>query len=621
LHGTEKFKMNDILSKFALIRTQARYIPKTLQLVWQATGMWMVAWMALLALQGVLPVAIVYVTRHVVDSLVGVVKKGPSGAGINNYDFVLPLIVLGVLLVGEQILKSAGKWVRTIQSERVQDYMTGLIHDKALAADLSFYDSPAYYDRLHRAQNDARSRPLALLEGMGSLVQNCLTLAGMALLLVSYSPWIPLLLLLGTFPALWVALRYAVRFNNWRLRNTVEERRCHYYDWLLTMREAAPELRLFALGGHYRNAYQKLRARLRGERITLERGQLAAELAAGTMALLTTALAMLWMILRTASGRASVGDVVLFYQAFSQGQSLMATLLRNTGEIYASILFLENLFELLNIEPRVKDPQSPLPMPPITEAIRFEDVDFRYPENDRRVLHGLNLTLKAGDIAALVGENGEGKTTIIKLLCRFYDPEKGRITIDGCDLRQFRLEELRRQITVLFQEPVRYHVTAAENIAHGNLEALPVPMEIEKAAHSAGAHELIARLPEGYATVLGRWFGGVELSTGEWQRLASARAFLRKAKLIILDEPTSMLDVWAEAKWFSRFRTISAGCTVLIISHRLTTTMHADVIHIMQGGRIVESGTHEDLLKQGGRYHEAWEGQKQNKENDRAGDC
>ena len=238
--------MNDILSKIALIRTQARYIPKTLRLVWQATGMWMAAWMALLAIQGVLPVAIVYVTRRVVDSLVGVVKKGPSGAGINNYDFILPLIVLGVLLVGEQILKSAGKWVRTIQSERVQDYMTGLIHDKALAADLSFYDSPAYYDRLHRAQNDARSRPLALLEGMGSLVQNCLTLAGMALLLVSYSPWIPLLLLLGTFPALWVALRYAVRFNNWRLRNTVEERRCHYYDWLLTMRESAPELRLFA---------------------------------------------------------------------------------------------------------------------------------------------------------------------------------------------------------------------------------------------------------------------------------------------------------------------------------------------------------------------------------------
>jgi ATP-binding cassette subfamily B protein len=602
-------KMNDILSKIALLRSQAPYIPQTMRLVWQATGMWMVAWLALLLVQGVLPVGIVYVTRQVVDSLVGVVKNGGVLSGINTYDIVFPLCVLGALLVGEQILRSAGQWVRTIQSERIQDFMTGLIHDQALAADLSFYDSPAYYDRLHRAQMDAKSRPLALLEGMGSLGQNSLTLAGMALLLVSYSPWIPLLLLFGTLPALWVALRYAVRFNDWRLRNTVEERRCHYFDWLLTMREAAPELRLFALGGHYRDAYQRLRARLRGEKIALEKGQLAAELGAGTLALLTTALAMLWMIFRTISGKASVGDIVLFYQAFGQGQRLMATLLRNTGEIYRNMLFLENLFELLNIEPRVRDPLSPLPVPAIHEVVRFENVDFRYPESDRMILQGFNLTLKAGEIAALVGENGEGKTTLIKLLCRFYDPENGRITVDGFDLRSLRLAEWQRQITVLFQEPMRYHVTAAENIAHGDIGAATGPEEIERAAHAAGAHDLIARLPNGYATALGRWFGGVELSTGEWQRVALARAFLRKARLIILDEPTSMLDVWAEAKWFARFRSLAAGCTVLIISHRLTTTMQADVIHVMQRGKIIESGTHADLLKQGARYREAWEGQ------------
>ena len=607
--------MKDVLSKIALLRTQAPYIPQTMRLVWQATGMWMVAWLALLFVQGVLPVGIVYITRHVVDSLVGVVKAGGVlGVGIKTYDVIFPLCVLGVLLVSEQILRSAAQLVRTIQSERIADYMTGLIHDQALAADLSFYDSPAYYDRLHRAQMDAKIRPLALLEGMGSLGQNSLTLAGMALLLVSYSPWIPLLLLFGTIPALWIALRYAVRFNDWRLRNTVEERRCHYYDWLLTMREAAPELRLFDLGGHYRNAYQRLRARLRGEKIALEKGQLAAELTAGALALTTTALAMFWMIFRTVSGRASVGDVVLFYSAFSQGQRLMGTLLRNTGEIYRNVLFLENLFELLNIEPCVRDPLEPLPVPVINEGVCFEDVDFRYPESERMVIRGFNLKLKAGEMAALVGENGEGKTTLIKLLCRFYDPEKGRITVDGCDLKKLRLADWRRQITVLFQEPVRYHVTAAENIAHGNLAAVTDQEEIERAARAAGAHELIARLPEGYATVLGRWFGGVELSTGEWQRVASARAFLRQAKLIILDEPTSMLDAWAEAKWFTRFRLLAAGCTVIIISHRLTTTMQANTIHVMQGGRIVESGSHTDLLNQDGRYRTAWEGQKQTKE-------
>ena len=599
--------MNDILSKMALLRSQAPYIPKTVKLVWQATGMWMAAWLALLLVQGVLPVAIVYMTRQAVDSLVGVVKNSGAIGGIKAYDHLFPLAVLAALLVGEQVLRTAVQWVRTVQGERIQDYMTGLIHDKALAADLGFYDSPAFYDRLHRAQMEAKSRPMMLLEGMGSLAQNSLTLAGMAVLLVSYSPWIPLLLLSGTVPVLWVALRYAVRFNDWRLRNTVEERRCHYYDGLITNREAAQELRLFDLGGHYRNAYQRLRARLRGEKVALERGRLAAELGAGTLALLTTGLAMLWMILRTISGRASVGDVVLFYQAFGQGQRLLATLLRNTGEIYQNVLFLENLFELLSIDPKVRDPASPLPAPPLEEGIRLENVDFRYPGSGRWILQGLNHVLNTGEIAAIVGENGEGKTTLVKLLCRFYDPEKGRITADGSDLRDLRKNEWRRRISVLFQEPVRYHVTVSENIAHGDQAAVPDPGEIEMAAHAAGAHDLIQRLPDGYETVLGRWFGGAELSTGEWQRVALARAFLRKARLIILDEPTSMLDAWSEAQWFRRFRTLAEGCTVLIISHRLAMTMQADVIHVMGEGRIIESGTHADLLTLGGRYREAWE--------------
>ena len=609
--------INNIISKIELLRRQWPYIPRTLRIIHRASGGWIFAWLALLIAQGLLPVGIVCVTRQAVDALVGVVKnnhalKGVDGiGGLLMEGGILPLLaLLGLLLIGEQILRSAGQWVRTIQGERIQDHVTGLIHDQALAADLSFYDSPAYYDRLHRARMDARNRPLALLEGMGSLGQNALTLAGMTVLLVTYSFWIPLLLLCGTVPALWVALRYAVRFNEWRLLNTVNERRCHYYDWLLTMREAAMEMRLFALGGHYRNVYQTLRSRLRGEKIALETGQLAGELGAGATAIAATAAAMGWMILQLLSGRATVGDVVLFYQAFTQGQRLLATLLRNTGEIYRNVLFLENLFELLKITPHIKDPLTPHSLPPINKEIACEDLFFRYPDSERMILNGFSLTLPAGKITALAGENGEGKTTLIKLLCRFYEPEKGRITIDGCDLRDLHQDEWRRQITVLFQEPMRYHASVSQNIAHGNLQSEPGPEEIEAAAGAAGAHELIARLPEGYETVLGRLFGGVELSSGEWQRVASARAFLRRARLIILDEPTSMLDAWAEGQWFKNFRSLAAGCTVLIISHRLTTIMHADMINVMRGGRILESGTHDALLKQGGRYYEAWEAQR-----------
>lgn len=602
--------MNDLRSKITRLRQQAPYIPKTMQLVWQASGIWMVAWLVLLLLQGALPVAVVFMTRHVVNSLVDVARQSSLSSMMSNHEIVFPVVILGALLVMEKILLSSGQWVRTIQSQRIQDHMAGLIHVQATAVDLSLYDSPAYYDRLHRARMDAMSRPLALLEGMGSLGQHTITLAGMSALLFSYSPWIPLLLVAGTVPALWVTVRYAGRFNSWRRQNTIEERRCEYFDWLLTMREAAQELRFFNLGAHYRSSYQRLRSRLREEKIALEKGRLLTELGAGTLALLTTALAMLWMISRTIAGLAKVGDIVLFYQAFGQGQQLMSNLLRNTGEIYQNMLFLENLFELLDTVPKVCDPPNPLPVPLLEEGVRFEHVEFSYPESDRRILQEFNLTLKAGEIAALVGENGEGKTTLLKLLCRFYDPDKGRITIDGRDIRELRQVEWRKHVTVLFQEPMRYHVPASDNIAHGDITGEPTKADIEGAARAAGAYDLIKRLPHGFETILGKWFGGAELSAGEWQRVGLARAFLRRAQLIILDEPTSMLDIWSEAKWFSRFRTLAEGCTVLIISHRLTTTMQADVIHVMGGGRIIESGSHEELLNRHGRYSEAWENRK-----------
>jgi ATP-binding cassette subfamily B protein len=602
--------MNDFVRKISRLRQQAPYIPKTLQLVWQASGMWMAVWLLFLLVQGVLPVAIVFMTRHVIDSLSGSARHGLTPSMNAAQEIALPIALLALMLLLERVLESTGQWVRTLQAEKVRDHMAGLIHDKVLAVDLSFYDSPAYYDRLHRARMDAMSRPLALLEGMGSLLQNTLTLGGMATLLLSYSIWIPLLLFAGTIPALWVTAGYADRLNEWRRNNTVAERRCEYFDWLLTMRDAAQEIRFFDLGGHYRAAYQQLRTRLRGEKLGLEKRKLLTEITAGLLAMLTTGMAMVWMISRTLAGKAGIGDIVLFYQAFGQGQRLMANLLRNTGEIYQNVLFLENLFELLNTVPKVRDPIDPLPAPQLSSGVKFEDIEFRYPESERCILKKFNLELKAGQIAAIVGENGEGKTTLLKLLCRFYDPDKGRISADGIDIRLLRQTDWRRKITVLFQEPVRYHVSAADNIAHGNITGNISCEEIEKAAKISGAYEVIERLPEGFETVLGKWFGGAELSAGEWQRVGLARAFLRDAKLIILDEPTSMLDIWSEAQWFERFRSVAEGCTVLIISHRLTTTMQADVIHVMQNGKIVESGTHAELLDRQGRYSEAWIGSK-----------
>jgi ATP-binding cassette subfamily B protein len=278
------------------------------------------------------------------------------------------------------------------------------------------------------------------------------------------------------------------------------------------------------------------------------------------------------------------------------------------GQLYANGLFLGNLFDFLALKPLITEPSPDRAGTPHgSEEISFKQISFRYPESGRKALDEFSLTIPAGKIVAIVGPNGAGKSTVIKLLCRFYDPESGTIEIDGTDLRQIETQHLRRLVTVLFQQPVHYNATVSENIEYGDLEHTPEPGEIRAAVEAAGAEEIVDRLPHGYQSLLGRWFiGGNELSVGEWQRIALARAFLRKAPIIILDEPTSSLDPWAEADWLRRFRTLAAGRTAIVVTHRFTTAMHADVIHVLDQGQIVESGSHSQLLARSGRYAESW---------------
>jgi ATP-binding cassette subfamily B protein len=592
------------------LQGQLPYLSQACDLVWTAAQSWTLAWALLLLMQGVLPVAAVYLTRAVIDSLVPVLGQG--GAWPTLAPTFLLVALLTVVLLLTEVLRSLTGWVRTAQAEHVQDHLHGLIQAKASELDLSFYESPEYYDRLYQARIDAVNRPVALLENLGGFFQNGLTLLAMAGVLFPFGWWIPLLLVVSTVPAFAVVLRYTVRQHLWHLRTTADRRRTHYYDWLLTLLDAVAELRLFALSAHFQTAFQSLRQRLRTERVQLARQQALAELAAGAMGLVTIGLVMAWMLWRAAQGQISLGDVVLLYQAFYQGQRLMRTLLTSVGQIYGNILFLENLFAFLALEPRVVDPARPLPAPAtLQESIGFEQVTFRYPGSSRVALDRFSLTIPAGHTVALVGANGAGKSTLIKLLCRLYDPETGSITLDGMDIREMSLEALRRQITVLFQQPVQYHTTAAENIALGNLAAEPGKAEIIAAARAAGADTPIDRLPEGYETVLGKWFGGAELSVGEWQRVALARAFLRQVPILVLDEPTSAMDSWAEAEWLERFHWLAQGRTVLIITHRFTTAMQADIIHVMDAGQIVESGRHEDLVAYGGLYAQSWTTQMQ----------
>jgi ATP-binding cassette, subfamily B, bacterial len=585
------------------------YLPRALRLVWDSAPRWTLAWLALLVVAGVLPAATVSLTGRLVDGLVDAIEAG--GAWESTWPVLVLALILAALILLTELLQGLSEWVRTAQAEHVQDHVSALIHTQASGLDLAFYEAPEYYDHLHRARGIGSQRAIQLLQSGGSLLQNGITLLAMAAILLPYGLWVPVALFVSTLPALYVVLHWSQRQYGWWKRTTPDQRRADYHDMVLTHGSVAAELRLFDLGPHFRAIYQSLRRKLRAENLRLTRSRGVARLGAGVIAVLVTGGALLWMVGRALQGFVTLGDLTVFYQAFNRGQSLLRSLLTNAGEIYSNGLFLGNLFEFLELEPRVVSPPDPAPTPPtLQQGLCFREVTFRYPGKERTVLQDFNLEIPAGKVIAIVGPNGAGKSTLVKLMCRFYDPEAGAVELDGLDLRSLALDELRRQITVLFQVPFAYYATARQNIALGDLPAEPTLAQVEAAARGAGAHEIIARLPQGYESPLGTWFDeGNEISAGEWQRIALARAFLRQAPMVILDEPTSFMDSWAEADWLARFRTLVQGRTAILVTHRFTTAMKADAIHVMVDGRIVESGTHQELLARGGRYAQSWAAQ------------
>lgn len=581
-----------------------RDVPRALGLVRRAAGWWTAAWAAILLVQGLVPAGTVWLTRLLVDRLVADVPKGWAASGPS---LRLLALTAGCLLLGE-LLRLAGSFVKDAQAQLLRDHIADLLQRKSVEADLAFYEMPEYYDRLHRAREEGPYRPVTLLESLGTLVQDGITLGAMAAILIAFSPWLPLALLGSTLPALLVVVSSTLRRHKWRREATADERRCWYLDWILTSPETAAEVRVLDLGEHWRATYAGLRARIRSELLGLARRQSLAELAASVFAVAVAGAAFFWMVRQTFEGAWTLGVLALFLQAFLQGQRLARSLLENAGRTWANSLFLGNLFEFLAMKPTVVAPADPAAPPEsLTTGVRFQDVTFRYPGSARAAIEGINLTVPAGGVVAIVGLNGAGKSTLLKLLCRLYDPTSGAIALDGTALAAMDPRALRRRMSVLFQNPVHYDVTAAGNISIGDLAANPGPDRIAAAARQAGAMDVVARLPLGFDNVLGKQFpGGTDLSGGEWQRIALARALVRPAPLLLLDEPTSAMDAWAEAEWLRDFRTMTAGRTVLVITHRFTTAMRADMIHVMAEGKIVESGSHEELLAKGGRYAASW---------------
>lgn len=591
--------------------TLAFHLLRIFHLVWSAAGYWTLGWILLLVAQGLLPAATVVLSRQLVNSLVTVMGEGINREAIQI--LLLPTALMATILLATQMLASIGELIRTMQSELVQDHISHLVHNQSISIDFGCYESSEYNDQLERARAGAGGRSLALLESSGSLLQNSITLFAVAALLLNYGLWLPLVLLGSALPTFYVVLRLNRLQYQWSQRTTIDRRRLNYFELLLTHSTVAAELRLFDFGPHFRESYQRLRHRLRTERFKLIRDQSISRFFAGLIALLLAGSVLSWMGRQVLSGVVTLGDLALFYQAFNRGQNVVKSALNSLGQIYKNSLFISNLFEFLNIQPKIVDPPHPMAVPTnLSQGIRFNRVTFRYPGSSEAVLKDFDLTIPAGKIVAIVGDNGAGKSTLLKLLCRFYDPESGSIELDGIDIRQFPVQPLRKLITVLFQFPLTYQLSAADNIALGDLSAIDQQDRIQAAAIDAGIHDKLMHLPQQYNTLLGKWFpGGTDLSGGQWQRIALARAFFRKAPIVILDEPTSAMDPWAESDWLDRFRSMASGRTAVVITHRFTLAMRADQIHVMRAGQIVETGTHAELLQQDSLYAESWRSQMQ----------
>ncbi|MEM1181638.1 MAG: ABC transporter ATP-binding protein [Acidobacteriota bacterium] len=598
--------MRSLSERLRFLKGQAAHLPRALRILARSSGSLLPLWASCLVVAGLLPAGSVFLTREVVDGLAAVASGGPWRP------LLLPAAALGGVLLATEAVAALRRWLSQLQAEKVGDELAARIQRQALAVDLENYDRPNFYDRLHRARTHAHQHPSALLESGGSLAQNGLTLVAMALVLLPFGAVWPLVLLLSAAPGIGAALWVRLEDYAWRRRTTEARRRVWYLDHLMTSRESAAELRALELGPAFQGEFGDLRRQLRDEHKRLFGRRALLEVAAGALALAAAAGVLVLMFRRFQAGEASLGELALFAQAFYQGQRMMRSLLENAGDLYGHLFDLGDFFAFLDLptadgagagqseSARQTGEASDFKEAP---AIRCRGVSYRYADGAPWALDGLDLELQAGAIHAIVGQNGAGKSTLIQLLLGLRRPQLGRVEVDGVDLSARPPEDMRRRTAVMFQEPVRYQASAFDNIRVGDLAADPDLESVRRAAADAGVDAVIETLEEGYGTRLGAWFrGGRELSSGQWQRVALARACLRRASLWLLDEPTSAVDLWSEQEFFERLRALVHGRTVVLITHRPSAARFADRVHVLEGGRAVESGTPEELLARGGRY-------------------
>ncbi len=586
-----------------------------LAMVWATSPSLTSTTILLRLVRALLPVATLYIGKLIIDDVVMLVQLPEKPATLQQWLDSGHLNKLGLLLAAEftvavlaDILGRIVTFLDGLLAERVSTSSSVRLMEHAATLDLEDFEDAEFQDQLERARRQTSGR-MTLMSQLFSQAQDLVTVASLAAGLIVFAPWLIVLLLVALVPAFLGEAHFNAKSYSLDFGRTPERRELDYVRQTAASVETAKEVKIFGLNDFLIDRYRRLAASFydANRRLALRR--------AGWGGLFTTIgtigyyFAYAYIAWRTLTGEFSVGDLTFLAGSFRRLRTLLESLLSGFSSVAGQALYLDDLFSFFAVRPEIHSPADPLPFPrPIRDGFVFEDVGFIYPGAERWAVRHLSFTLKAGEVVALVGENGAGKTTLVKLLTRLYDPDEGRILLDGRDLRDYGLDELRGSMGVIFQDFVRYNLPAGDNIAVGRIAARADHERISRAANRSQADEVIARLAGGYDQMIGKRFkNGVELSGGEWQKIAIARAYMREAEVLILDEPTAALDARAEYEVFRRFKELSAGKTAVLISHRFSSVRMADRILVLADGKVEAQGTHEELVAQQGRYAELFE--------------
>jgi len=597
--------MSDLLGRWrSSVGPVLRSLPWTLGLLWRSHRGATLGAALITLLQGALPVGQLWVTKLLVDQVVLVVGLAPEQRSPELVTLVFVYLGLEALvLLGGVLVGVLSGHCYNILSEHLAYHVQLRILEQCTRLDLAAYESPHYYNLLQQAQDQAGYAPMLLLRRLLEMAQALVSLLSITTLVVLYKPWLAAVPVLATVPGFLVAVHYGRQHFFLYDRRTPAGRRADYLASVLSSDEYAKEVRVWGLAGYLLGQLQALRLRFRRENIGLSRRQSVGTLLGEALSTAGYYGSYAVIILGVLAGELTIGDLTLYAGAFSRAQALFESLLQSVANAYQSQLFALRLAEFLALEPQIVAPAAPLPPPGPQAGLSVEGLRFAYPGTGERVLDGLSFSVRPGECVAVVGANGAGKTTLVKLLLRLYDPDEGRIRLGGVDLRALDPDQLRRRIAVVFQDYARYQMTIRENIGFGDLAALDDLARIQTVARESGVAPVVEALPEGYETLLGRMFeGGHELSLGQWQRVAVARALLRDAPILIMDEPTAAMDAQSEYDLYQQLRRLAQGRMTILISHRFSTVRMADRILVIEDGRVIEEGTHEALLARDTRY-------------------